>query len=237
MNSDEINAVFDQMAAGYDKQWARTAPITKALYFLLESVFAGLPDDARILCVGVGTGNELIHLAKRFPGWRFTAVEPSSAMLAVCRRRCEEADIADRCDFHQGYLDSLAGETLHDGATCFLVSQFILDKDDRSALFRGIAARLKPGGVLASADLSAQRDSQQNYESLLRVWQRVTAPAQAGEEGLQRMKAAYAKDVAVLPAAEIVAILQAGGFEAPVPFFQAGLIRAWFSKRAAGDAT
>jgi len=76
MNNDEIKAVFEQQAAGYDKQWTRMAPINNGLYFLLESVFAELPSEARILCVGVGTGKELIHLANRFPKWRFTAVQP-----------------------------------------------------------------------------------------------------------------------------------------------------------------
>ncbi|HAB05831.1 MAG TPA: SAM-dependent methyltransferase, partial [Alcanivorax sp.] len=49
--------------------------------------------------------------------------------------------------------------------------------------------------------------------------------------GLRRMKATYAKDVAVLPPDQVEAILRAGGFEAPRTFFQAGLIRAWFARR------
>jgi tRNA (cmo5U34)-methyltransferase len=40
-------------------------------------------------------------------------------------------------------------------------------------------------------------------------------------------------DVAVRPAQEIERIIVSGGFESPVCFFQAGLIHAWYSKRAA----
>lgn len=76
MRCDELKSIFDQQAADYDRQWAKMAPIRKNLYYLLESVFAGLPADARVLCVGAGTGTELAHLAAKFPGWRFTAVEP-----------------------------------------------------------------------------------------------------------------------------------------------------------------
>ena len=119
MNDNELKALFDQMAPGYDKQWERTAPINQCLYFLLESVFAALPEDARILCVGAGTGSEILHLASRFPGWRFTAVEPARGMLDVCRRRADEAGIAERCEFHEGYLDSLPAGASYQAATSF----------------------------------------------------------------------------------------------------------------------
>lgn len=69
MQQHELDALFDRQAAGYDAQWARMAPIRESLHFLLETVFADLPPDARVLCVGVGTGAELAHLARRFTGW------------------------------------------------------------------------------------------------------------------------------------------------------------------------
>lgn len=230
MNDNELKALFDQMAPGYDKQWERTAPINQCLYFLLESVFAALPEDARILCVGAGTGSEILHLASRFPGWRFTAVEPARGMLDVCRRRADEAGIAERGEFHEGYLDSLPAGASYQAATSFLVSQFILDQTARSAFFEQIAERLVPGGMLASSDLSTEQDAP-GYDDLLRVWQRTITPTDVSDEGLRRMKATYAKDVAVLPPDQVEAILRAGGFEAPRTFFQAGLIRAWFARR------
>ncbi|MBX3010194.1 MAG: class I SAM-dependent methyltransferase [Caldilineaceae bacterium] len=229
MNNAELKAVFDRQAASYDQQWLRLAPINQGLYFLLEAIFAELPADARLLCVGVGTGNELLHLARRFPGWHFTAVEPSDGMLAVCRQRAEAAGIRARCTFHEGYLDTLPTEVRHDGATCFLVSQFMVDQAARTAFFQQIADRLKPHGLLASADLAAEVETD-SYDALLRLWQRVMSPTDLSSEGLRRMQAAYARDVAVLPPATVATIIQAGGFTAPVPFFQAGLIHAWFAQ-------
>ena len=231
MNDDELRGVFDRMASGYDSKLARMAPINNGLYFLLESVLAELPQDARILCVGVGTGTELIHLAGVFPGWRFTAVEPSGAMLDICRKRVDEAGLSSRCRFHEGYLESLPPEEMHDAATCFLVSQFILDAQARSDFFRQIADRLVPGGILANADLSADVESE-DYDALLAVWQRVMATSAVSAEGLDRMKSGYAKDVAILPSVAIASIIESGGFDKPVQFFQAGLIRGWFAKRA-----
>ncbi len=230
MRDDEVKAIFDQMAPNYDRQWAKMAPIPGALHYLLESVFAPLPADARILCVGVGTGAELAHLAKKFPGWSFTAVEPSGPMLAECRRLAEREGIASRCHFHEGYLQTLPDVVPHDAATCFLVSQFILDQQARTGFFRSIAERLKPGGILASSDLASGANAE-DYDPLLAVWLKLMSGADMTPEALERMKAAYSKDVAVLPPANIASIIQAGGFEAPVRFFQAGLIHAWFCRR------
>jgi tRNA (cmo5U34)-methyltransferase len=230
MKQEELNTLFDQQAAGYDKQWARMSPIRENLYFLLESLFAPLPAAARILSVGAGTGAELAHLARIFPGFRFTAVDPSSAMIDVCRRRAEADGFSSRCDFHVGYVDSLPAEEAYHGATCFLVSQFILDQALRQSFFRDIATRLRPGGLLASSDLASDTRSN-DYAVLLPAWISTMAAAGVQPEVLERTRAAYAKDVAILPSSVVSSIIVAGGFESSVQFFQAGLMHAWISSR------
>lgn len=87
MNQDELKAVFDKQATGYEEQQKKLAPVHDGLYFQLEWIFSELPKSARILCVGLGAGVELSYLASRFPNWRFTAVEPAGAMLDICRQR------------------------------------------------------------------------------------------------------------------------------------------------------
>lgn len=235
MQRDDIKTLFDQQASGYDERWAKTAPIRDALHFLLGAVFARLPDDARVLCVGAGTGDEIGELAKRFPAWRFVAVEPSGAMLDLCRRKAEDGGFADRCRFHEGFLDSLpADEASFDAATCFLVSQFILDYDARVDFFRGIAARLRLGGVLASADLAADVTTPE-YDALLGVWLDMLLSAGVPAAGLAQMREAYARDVAILPSARVASLIRSAGFDMPVLFHQAGLIHAWFANRAGSD--
>jgi tRNA (cmo5U34)-methyltransferase len=55
------------------------------------------------------------------------------------------------------------------------------------------------------------------------------------EDALERIRAAYRRDVAVLPPTEVASIIAAGGFHPPVQFFQAGLIHAWLARRQNGD--
>lgn len=231
MEREELQKVFDQKcASGYDQQWSKMAPLRDALHLLMGAVLSELGAEARILCVGAGTGPELLDLAERFPGWRFVAVEPSGPMLDVCRRKAEERGIAARCAFHEGYLESLPPSEPFDAATSLLVSQFLLDREARSGFFREIADRLRPGGYLVNADLASDA-SPAGYESLREVWFRVMRSGDLAPEALEKMRAAYDRDVAVLPPEEVGRILSSAGFGAPVQFFQAGLIRAWYARR------
>lgn len=231
MRQEELTALFDQQAASYDEQWKKLAPVNEALHLLMRAVLSGRPRDAQVLCIGAGTGAELVYLAREFPHWRFTAVEPSAAMLDVCRARAEEHGFASRCVFHQGYLDSLPASNVFDAATCLLVSQFMLDREARSAFFRDIARRLVPDGILVSSDLAADVYST-TYESLLESWWQMMKGADVPPDGIERLREAYRRDVAVLPVGEVEAIISSGGFANPVLFFQAGLIHAWHSTKA-----
>ncbi len=237
MQQEEITALFDQQASSYDQQWRKMAPINDALHLLTSTVLAELPPQAHILCVGAGTGAEILYLAQKFPEWRFTAVEPSIAMLDVCRRRAEEQGIASRCLFHPGYLDSLPAHGAFDGATAFLVSQFILERQVRSQFFQSIAERLAPAGLFVSSDLAGDLAAPE-CRDLLDVWFRVMTGSGAlpSPEAIERMRAAYRRDVAVLPPQDVREIIMRGGFDAPVLFFQAGMIHAWVAKRSPRQA-
>lgn len=230
MQAEELKETFDRMAASYDEQWIRVAALRDALHLLMGSTFTTLPTQAKVLCVGAGTGSEIIYLAQQFPQWTFTALDPSAKMLEVCRGRLEERGIADRCEFHADYLESLPASGSFDAATALLVSQFILEKSSRVGFFGLIARQLKPGGLLVSSDLCADLDNPAD-RSLLEIWLRTMKGSGMSEEDLYRMRAAYGRDVAILPESEITDIIASGGFEAPNQLFQAGLIHAWYSIR------
>lgn len=68
---------------------------------------------------------------------------------------------------------------------------------------------------------------------LLRNWMTLMSGAGVQPQMLERVRNAYARDVAVLPAQQVAGIIQAAGFAAPVQFFQAGLMHGWGCQRAA----
>lgn len=235
MNQEELKAVFDKQASGYEEQQRKLAPVHEGLYFQLEWILSELPQDARILCVGLGAGAELSYLANKFPHWSFTAVEPSGAMLDVCRQRAEKEGFISRCVFHEGYVESLPDIGLHNAATCFMVSQFILDNQARSKFFRSISERLKPNGILVSADLSSAVRSPE-YKALLKAWVSMLHAANVPASGIEKVHTAWEKDVAILPPEDVKTIIKLGGFDLPVQFYQAGFVHGWFSRRAPDNA-
>jgi tRNA (cmo5U34)-methyltransferase len=231
MKNQESSVVFDrERAASYDERFAKLAPLRDALHLLIRTILAELPADARILCVGVGTGSELIYLAQAFPQWQFTAVEPAAPMLDICRHRAAECGITSRCTFHEGYLDSLPVTDAFDAATCLLVSHFLMQPEERRNFFSQIAARLRPDGYLVSADIVSDI-STPAYSSLLEVWLRLLRYSEVPAEEVEKFRDAYGRDVAVLPPHEVESIIAQSGFGQPVLFFQTLLIHAWHTKK------
>lgn len=187
--------------------------------------------------VWAGTGNEILHLAQTYPDWHFTAVEPSLPMLDVCRVRAEGQGISSRCVFHYGYLDTLPRDESFDAATSFLVSQFITDRDERSKFFLRLADRLQPRGMLISSDLAGDVSVAANRSGLLELWFQVMRDSRTiiDPEEIEKMREAYTRDVAVLSPEHVREIIMNGGFDSPTQFFQAGMIHAWYARRAAPE--
>jgi len=223
-NIDPSNMFDKDRASAHDKRHSKLFPIKESLHLLIRMVLSELPSDAKILCVGVGTGPELIELALHNPKWQFTAVEPSGPMLDICRQQADKNGISDRCKFHHGYLDSLSGSGNFHAATSLLVSQFITDTQIRSSFFNQIHSYLKPNGILINADLASDMKTSA-YNSLKEVWVRTMKFAEAPTDEIEKL----GKDVAVLPIHEIEAIIESGGFNEPSLFYQNLLIHAWFT--------
>lgn len=235
MQNQEPAIVFDEeRASTYDTRAAKVAPLRDVLHLLTRLILSELSAEARILCVGVGTGLELIYLAQEFPQWQFTAVEPATAMLDTCRQKAEDYGVAARCTWHEGYLDSLPTSVSFDAATCLLVSHFFMQQKERQKFFSQIASRLRPQGYLVSADLASDM-STSAYQSLREVWTRMLKYAEYPDEDVEKFLASHGRDAAVLPPHEVASIIASSGFDPPVLFLQTLFIHAWYARRTSLD--
>jgi tRNA (cmo5U34)-methyltransferase len=119
-------------AASYDERWAPLLPLRDSLHLQIGLLLQDLAAEARVLCVGAGTGAELLALARLFPTWHFVALDPSEPMLTICRQRAEAGGIVSRCEFHAGYVDDLPDRQEFHAATSLLVSHFLIEPAQRA---------------------------------------------------------------------------------------------------------
>lgn len=221
---------FDrEMAESYDRRNAALAPISDGLHHLSRMVLAELSPRARILCVGVGTGADILGLAAARPDWSFVGVDPSEAMLGVARRRLGEAGILDRCRLVPGYVEDVPDEGF-DAVAALFVAHFVR-REARPAFYRGIRDRLRPGGIFVSAEISARLDGPA-FPAMLEDWKRVQAMMGASNEALASLDNTLRTTLAVLSPEETEALWRDAGFPLPVRFFQAFMIQGWHARRA-----
>lgn len=226
MTPPDVVRAFDAHAATYDQSLGPLLPVKALMHALLRSQLTGLPDTARILVAGAGTGAEARFLAPLFPRWRFTLADPSAAMLAVARRHAEAEGFAERCTFHAGFVSSLEAEPF-DAVTSVLVSHFLTSADERQAYFASLAARTTPGGRLFEAALCADPHDP-SFGAVMDLWLGLSGMP---EERKGPFRALFGKDLAAHGPAEVEAMLERAGFSAPTPVFQAALVRGWTAAR------
>ncbi|WP_205756196.1 class I SAM-dependent methyltransferase [Labrenzia sp. 011] len=218
-----------QMAESYDEKNSRLSAFSANMHMLIRLILADLPSNARVLCAGAGTGAEILALAKDFPGWSFVGVDPSEAMLKVCRDKLAAADLLDRCELVHGYIDDVRDEAKFDAALSIMVAHFIA-REDRSAYYQAVHDRLKPGGCFISTEISSDLDAVQ-FPSLLKNWERVHSMMGANPQSLQSLPDTLRNTLSIVSQDETESMLKRAGFELPVAFLQAFLIRGWYATR------
>lgn len=228
-NTRATPSFFDRdVADAYDRRNSALAPISNNLHFLVRLVLQNLPADARVLCVGVGTGAEILSLATAYPGWSFVGVDPSVEMLTVGRRRLEQAGVMHRCELVQGYVED-APRAPFDAVVSLLVAHFIKLKG-RPAFYAAIYDRLKSGGRFVSAEISGDLDAPE-FPAMLEDWKQIQTLMGATPQSLANLGGMMREALGVLPPEETQALWRAAGFAMPIPFFQAFMIRGWHAVR------
>lgn len=219
-----------EMSQNYDAKNRRLAPIADNMHFLIGLLLKDLPSQARILCVGIGTGAEILSLAKERPQWQFVGVDPSASMLEVCQQKLQEAGIEHRCQLIHGYIQDVPEGEHFDGALSVLVAHFV-SREERLSFFQNIFARLKKSGCFVNTEISCDLNSPE-FPQMLEVWSEVQKLMGATPESLASLPRQLKDVLTVLSPAETESLLQQCGVSSPLRFFQALMIVGWFGRKS-----
>lgn len=231
MKNEHEEAFSGAAAAAYDQQWSRLAPVKQSLNLAMGLAMENLGPAPNFLCVGVGTGTEMLALTEFFPEARFTALDPSSDMLSQCKAKMTDAGLASRCRFHHGYLADLSVNESFDGATSLLVSHFLTERSSRLAFFADIAKHLRTGGLLVTADITSDT-LHPLFPRRREFWGKTLAFAGMEPDQVAEFTASLTESLAVVPQTETEKLLQEAGFRDPISIYSFMLIQAWVTQKA-----
>ena len=205
-------------AAHYDAQASLNLAGAEALYEIgVSALTAQLDgqDAASLLFVGLGTGAELMPYTRfNVPGWRFTGVDPSEAMLDVARGRLEAEGMLSRTHLHVGELKTLPAGPPFDGVQVMGVLHHVEGDEARIELLREVARRLKPGAPLVLGCRVGNDPELMNVE--LRRLRAYGVP----QESLERRRQLFAQIQPIASEAALFAMFARAGLVAARSIFQ-----------------
>ncbi|KGT85985.1 methyltransferase [Erwinia typographi] len=229
--TNNTNDIFNsEFSRQYDDYNHRLNEIANNLHLLIAILLRDLRENARILCVGVGTGSEIIRLAQKHPGWHFTGVDPSPDMLAVCAGKLQLESLSNRCKLVEGYLGDVPASGDYDAVLCLLVTHFIQD-DQRMGIYQQINAQLVAGGRMIVAEIAGDMAAD-GFDEKLAFWAAMHSVASNAERDPQEIKAQLNERLMLLAPEQTERLIAASGFSSPQRFFQSLLIHGWTAKKA-----
>ena len=147
-----------EVARVYDDRNQSFSPIRDCMLFLIDLVCKNVKPNARVLCIGVGTGTEIIFLANKYHDWTFVAVDPSQAMLDVCQEKLKQVNLLHRCEFIHGYVQEVPSDyNGFDVVLSLLVAHFV-KREEKDAFFKNMCERLVLGGQLITSEVTCDFD-------------------------------------------------------------------------------
>lgn len=217
----------------YDKSMRLYCGAYEEIFKITHSCLrARLPETARLLVVGAGTGMEICEFAPLNPGWSFCGVDPSADMLALAGRKLSERSLANHIELKKGYVDELEDDAQFDGATCVLVMHFLKDDGSKRALLESIGRRLKRGAPLVLIDGFGEPGNAE-FEEAKAAWKQYPilhgVPGGAVEKAFRDV---IMKMVQFVPEARIFDLLKTAGFTRTFRYYSGFLYGGWMSYRA-----
>lgn len=155
-----------KVVESYDEHIRKLIPGYELIHLQVNALLKTYaPQHANILVVGCGTGHELRYLAKQFPQWTFTAIDPAPNMLEKAKALLAAENLDQNIRFIQTDTSGLKDlKQKFDVALSILVSHFI-PETAKTAYFQEIYHALNEKGFCLSYDLT-QIENQQQLKAL-----------------------------------------------------------------------
>lgn len=229
-SSNAVKDFDEEEAQVYDERIRKLAPGYDSLHEAIASILqVELAEEARILLVGAGTGEEVAQLAQVSEAWHFTAVDPSAEMLERCNARARQAGVEERLTCEATPIEAFDAAEPYDAATSIFVAHFIQDLDDKRGYFSAIYDQMKRGAPLVVADLfeSCTGDS---FEELMSWWRAAFERAGATDEEVEERFRRIRKGISFVDEPALGELLGDAGFQTPTRFWQSFLWGAWLTR-------
>lgn len=228
---------FDmEMAKEYAKGVRRTLPTYDVMYKMAHSYLRqDIGEKASILIVGAGGGTELEVFGVDNTGWSFTAVDPSTSMLAAAESKTRELGLRDRVNFLNGTVADLVESNLYDAATNMLVLHFIDGMEEKRRTLRKINRLLKPGAPFVIASMFGE-PGQEEFEGKVRLWKRYWLDRTKLDPMIIDEMEESIRCLSFLSEIEIRSLLAEAGFERVTKFLETTMFGGWICyKKEVGD--
>ena len=228
--TDAVQQFDADRAAAYDDRIRRLFPGYDRLQETVAAVLAAnLPKTARLLVAGAGTGTEILQMGRAHPQWRFTAVDPSPAMMEWCRQKVADAGLDDRVEYVDAPVEKMPKTRSFDAATSLLVTHFIEGEEAKRHYFHSIAKRLTPGAPLVWADLyrPSEDDAFQRLWTAWRTQMHTHLDANTVAEAFGDIEAG----ISFVPPAVLERLATDAGLTSPTPIYRQLLWGAWVARR------
>lgn len=214
-------------ATEYDRGIRRTLPTYDGLVRLANTALRlHAEDNAKVLVIGAGGGNELLEFAEHNPLWKFTAADPSEPMLKEARAKVESRFGTERAEFVSGSAGDVPMEHLYGAASCLLVLHFIDSIEEKLELLQEIRKRLEPGAPFVIACMAGNRNDP-SFDELFGLWRQSWIDRSSLSELQVSEMEKTVRTLSFISQDDIEQLLRNAGFRRITQFFQTTFFSAW----------
>ena len=196
-------------------------------YYLLKD---NLPENAKILVSGIGTGHEAITYAENQKSWSIVGFDPTKEMVTSSKNKISQLRLSNRIIVVEGKIENIK-ENNFDAATSILVMQFLKDNGDKENYLKNISEKLKEGGKLILIDLEGQKKSEK-YKILLSAWKSHQYDTREDKDQIDKDFSHVDTDLQFIPEERIIELLKSSGFTKNYKFYQSYLFGGYIAEKA-----